>query len=108
MSLEYYLFCRDKYGFILKYLEGINELLNDVIDTTDNENMVDKKILNFLIVESNNNSLHKIKENIIKLKEICDNKIAELCNHDFINDLIDITPDRSESIIYCEKCGFTK
>jgi len=108
MSLEYYLLCREKYSFILKYLEGINELLNDVINITDNENMVDKKIVNFFIVESNDNSLHKIKENIIKLKHMCDNKIAGLCIHDFECDMIDITPDRSENIEYCKICGFTK
>jgi hypothetical protein len=29
------------------------------------------------------------------------------CNHNFIKDLIDITPDYSKEIIYCEICEFT-
>ena len=30
----------------------------------------------------------------------------EKCNHVFIRDLIDVTPDLSKEIIYCEKCEF--
>ena len=29
------------------------------------------------------------------------------CNHIFIKDLIDITPDYSKEITYCEICEFT-
>ena len=39
---------------------------------------------------------------------ICDKKIQELCPHDFIDDMIDITPDRSEHITYCKICEYTK
>ena len=47
-------------------------------------------------------------ENIKALKQICDEKIFELCEHEFIDDMIDITPDRSEKITYCGCCGYTK
>jgi len=30
------------------------------------------------------------------------------CDHEFIRDLIDITPDKSKEIIYCILCGYTK
>ena len=49
-----------------------------------------------------------MKENIILLKNICDEKIIELCEHEFIDDTIDITPDKSENITYCRICSFTK
>lgn len=28
----------------------------------------------------------------------------QICDHDIVRDLIDITPDRSQVIFYCEKC----
>jgi len=31
---------------------------------------------------------------------------GEKCNHIFVRDLIDITPDYSKEIIYCELCEF--
>ena len=64
--------------------------------------------LDYFLMERNNNSLGKMKENIVKLKYICDKKIQELCPHDFIDDMIDITPDRSEHITYCKICEYTK
>ena len=45
----------------------------------------------------------------VNSKKICDNKIIHLCNHDFEKDSIDITPpDKSENIMYCKICGYTK
>jgi hypothetical protein len=31
-----------------------------------------------------------------------------ICNHEFIKDDIDLTPDRSQRIVYCTKCFITK
>ena len=45
-----------------------------------------------------------IHENII----LCDEIILKTCHHKFTKDLIDIDPERSEIIYYCEFCGFTK
>ena len=35
-------------------------------------------------------------------------RIEENCNHNWITDLIDIDPDRSKTIIYCEYCEKNK
>jgi hypothetical protein len=35
-------------------------------------------------------------------------KIDENCNHTWITDLIDIDPDTSKTIIYCEHCEKSK
>ena len=35
---------------------------------------------------------------------ISNNNKKDICNHKFIVDYIDITPERSERIIYCTKC----
>ena len=39
---------------------------------------------------------------LLKLKEY-----QESCSHVFIDDLIDITPDKSKMITYCAHCLFT-
>jgi len=41
------------------------------------------------------------------LKEI-NKRIEENCNHNWITDLIDIDPDTSKTIIYCEHCEKNK
>ena len=43
-----------------------------------------------------------------QIKKLCDDKIVELCSHEFVDDSIDIDPDKSENITYCTICGFTK
>jgi hypothetical protein len=35
-------------------------------------------------------------------------KQNNLCNHEFVKDMIDITPEKSMNICYCVKCGFTQ
>jgi hypothetical protein len=37
-----------------------------------------------------------------------DEEEEDICVHIFIKDLIDIDPDRSQTIIYCEKCYMNK
>ena len=108
MSLEYYLFCRKKYQYIVKYLDSIDELYDDIINTTFDSNIIENENYYFFLSQRNNNSLAEMKENIILLKNICDEKIIELCEHEFIDDTIDITPDKSENITYCRICSFTK
>lgn len=39
--------------------------------------------------------------NICKLME---NYITNNCNHNIVEDSIDITPDKSQTIFYCNKC----
>jgi hypothetical protein len=43
-----------------------------------------------------------------QMKNTSENKIFELCNHEFEEDLIDVDPDTSKNITYCKFCGFTK
>ena len=47
-------------------------------------------------------------EHMIELKTQLENKIIQICNHDFENDTIDITPERSKNITYCKICEYTK
>jgi|UniRef100_A0A6C0IMM6 hypothetical protein len=57
-----------------------------------------------------NEKINYYKELIIfykkEIKYIC-NVLKLKCNHVLVNDSIDISPDESQTIIYCEKCETT-
>jgi hypothetical protein len=111
MSLEYYLFCRESYKEIISNLENTIKIYEMIIHNTflEEEN-IDHNYLEFLQPKVNNNFLIFIQQltHIKILKKMCDDKIIHLCSHEFVDDSIDIDPDRSENITYCKICGFTK
>lgn len=109
MSLDYYLNCRRRYNNIIICLEEIvnnHELIffeTLKLDTELSDIIFDK--LNLL--QDRENLEDKLKY-VKNLKNICEVKIHELCNHEFVNDLIDISPDKSQTITYCKICDYTK
>ena len=46
-------------------------------------------------------------EKIKKMKSLVNEYLTEYCKHSIIDDFIDIDPDRSKYIRYCEKCELT-
>jgi hypothetical protein len=52
---------------------------------------------------------YEIKKTEIEQEIInCDNQIYKCCDHDFIEDYIDLTPDTSQKIVYCSICELSK
>lgn len=45
-------------------------------------------------------AMKKIDEHITSLE----NTLKNVCNHDYVQDYVDIDPDRGVSITYCSKC----
>lgn len=43
-----------------------------------------------------------------KILETIHNYIHYNCKHDYITDVIDIDVERSETIMYCKKCYYTR
>jgi hypothetical protein len=112
MSLEYYLFCRENVNEIIMNLENIVqncEIINHNIDLELEKNN-DENFLSLFKKKINKNFFDTIEQftDFKQLKKICDDKIVHLCSHEFVDDSIDIDPDRSENITYCKICGFTK
>ena len=105
MSLEYYLCCRKKYYEIIANLDNILEAYDTIIyciakhDNLELEYIQKIKGKTFFIEE---------REYIIKQRNKCNDVINNLCNHEFEEDMIDITPDRSQRIVYCKICEYTK
>ena len=108
MSLEYYMFCKEKYEEIILNLENIIDTYDLIIDCTNEEETLNKDHYNIFQSEYNKNFFVNNLNHIKQLKKLCDNNIKILCIHEYETDLIDITPERSENITYCKFCGFTK
>ena len=110
MSIDYYLQSKRVYKNISYHLKEIVELYNEFIELTkDEENLYNYN------KEADITNLEKLKTTYQdKLKELSffkdyvNNKITDLCNHEFTEDSIDITPDTSQNITYCNKCEYTK
>jgi len=65
---------------------------------------------NSIILEKlNNNIIDKLLNNTIELTD-CVNEylLTSCCEHEYIDDLIDIDVDRSIKITYCQVCEVTK
>ena len=109
MSLEYYLFCRKNYDQILHDLTDIIERYESIsVFTKLEEKNLDKNYYDIFCPVDYRNYFIEKRNRIRQNKNICENKILELCQHEFEEDVIDITPDRSQKITYCKICEYTK
>ena len=98
MSINYFLSSKKKLQKVLSYLNEIKvtycEIRDDGIDDeyiTDQVNEYETKIV-------------ELEVTIEHLTQI----IFSNCEHIFVEDVIDITPDRSQNITYCTICEYTK
>jgi len=53
-------------------------------------------------------SLKDLLQIIVEFNDKVANELYQNCSHDFVNDMVDIDPDRSEEITYCSKCDLHK
>lgn len=65
------------------------------MDNDTIENII--QIKNILISCEKNDEIQDIIKRV-------DNFLIKYCDHEIVDDVIDIDPDRSTSIRYCEKC----
>ena len=102
MSLHYFLSCKRNYIKIIQKLEYIIETLDDIDYLTISE-------FSDICYPKNNKDFftEKIKH-FQDLIDNCNNELDHLCCHNFIDDVIDITPERSQSITYCAICETVK
>jgi hypothetical protein len=105
MDINYFLLCRDKYDRILASLDIIIENIYDIHFFTNR--YVPEEIVNTHVMFKkpiNNNVFLQQKDYIQYLKSECLKQIYLLCEHQFIDDTIDIDPDTSKTIRYCKYC----
>ena len=108
MSLEYYLLCKKKFDSIIINLTEIIKNYEDIFSNTNNSEILN--FIHFLDKYLNVNTITQINSlltHVKRCKNYCNEKIHKLCIHKFINDTIDITPEKSQNIIYCKICEYT-
>jgi len=100
-KFDYFLFLKKKYTNILHNLIDIRNTYNEII----NSDMANGKYLEYEI-----NSKNKCKKQIADIEyyiERIEKEIQNNCKHNFVEDEIDITPDKSQKIKYCSICEYT-
>jgi hypothetical protein len=109
MSLEYYLLCKKNFDCIIANLNEIIEKYDDIFFNTDGLDTVDSEYLLDKIQLIDSKEKFNIKLNDAKYcRAYCYRKAQQVCSHEFITDLIDINPERSQNITYCRICEYTK
>lgn len=90
MEINYFLSEKRKLTDVLVYLNEIK------IIHYNNKNLIGFKNVN--------KEIDEINETLFNLDKI----IFLNCEHNFVDDLIDITPDTSKHVTYCTVCEYTK
>ena len=87
----------------MAYISRLVDLLDNNYFIEDNEKIYLKIQNMFEGVE-----LVELTNLLINYKYIVKNKINNICEHEWINDEIDINPERSQKITYCTYCELSK
>jgi len=111
MDINYFLLCRDKYDEIIASLDNIIENIDDVHFLTDRyvpDEIINTHVMFTKPINSQTEIFLQQKLYVQYLKSECLKQIYLLCEHEFIEDTIDIDPDRSKTIRYCKYCDFSE
>jgi hypothetical protein len=119
MSINYFLFCKKKYEYIISHINEIidlhTEIINesyDYLNDTEESSAFTNNSLRFLNdVAYLNEKRHsyieekkQLKEKLTYFKKLCEYN----CRHNFVTDEIEINDERSQIIEYCTICEYTK
>jgi hypothetical protein len=100
-KFNYFLFLKKKYTNILRNLQEIHETYLEIILS---------EITHGKYLEYEINAKNKCKKQIDDIQyyiERIEKEMQNSCNHNFVDDEIDITPDNSKKIKYCSICEYT-
>jgi len=117
MSLDYLLNMKSENDYVCAYLKEIknnctkmkDETILKLIDTSITTNMeYNQYSKNISEINGLLNQYSEHLNHLVLLNTQLHKKITSLCKHEWIEDSIDIDPDRSKTIEYCKVCGVTK
>jgi hypothetical protein len=92
---------------------NINKLNNTYFREDENTSII-KKYMEIVNINTNNydnyndNDNNNLSDEITEFKYFIQNKLDNICEHEWVFDSIDITPDMSKNICYCDICKITK
>jgi hypothetical protein len=91
---------------LVSYLNMCNNLNTDDMDIIVNNNELSHLLFSYI----NKSKIHEVNNSLKKYNTLL-NKINRLlykyCIHNKVYDSIDIDPDNSKTIVYCDKCLLT-
>jgi hypothetical protein len=100
-KLDYFLFLKTQYTSILYNLKDIHNTYNEILESHTTKGL----FLEYEIDQKNRceKQINEIEYYIQQIK----NQISNRCNHNLVEDEIDITPEKSQKIKYCSECEYT-
>jgi hypothetical protein len=102
-NIDYFLFLKKKYINIFNYVtEIINSYEEMLLHSNDFLLQCNKYKTELSELK------HSINSEIKHLINDVNYSICQICEHDFVEDEVDLTPDRSQKIEYCSICEYTK
>ena len=109
MSVDFFLQSKNIYKHIEHNLKDIVELYKEFIELTENEeeNVCYDKERDINFLKKMICDYEKKIRDIHNFKDYVNTKIVSLCNHNVVEDSIDISPDLSQEIKYCTQCEYT-
>ena len=106
MSINYFLSSKKKLEKILPHLNEIKLAYSEMyLENYENysKDFIKRRYIQNLIIDYEA-KISEVKMEIEHFQKI----ICSNCEHTFVEDMIDITPDKSQRITYCTKCEYTK
>ena len=103
MSINYFLSSKKKLQKILSYLNEIKLNYSEMEIKEENGNIITCDYIQ--------NNIEEIEDKICEIEltiKYLNELIFNNCEHTFVEDVIDITPDKSQNITYCTICEYTK
>jgi len=117
MSLDYLLKMKNENDYTIAYLKEINHnyakmKAETVVSLIDTSSHVNEDILQYnkdiTEINANLNQQDEHLKQLILLNDKIQSKLTSMCKHEWVEDTIDIDPDRSQTIEYCKICQTTK
>jgi hypothetical protein len=109
MSIFFYIEMKKKNENLIKELEEVIDSYNKTMSFI-NENC-DYNYITVDLINFYNNLCVECEEQLIilkNMKKLNDKNIYENCEHNFVTDIIDIDPEKEQTICYCTICELTK
>jgi hypothetical protein len=106
MSINYFFSSKKKLETILPHLNEIKLMYSEMyLENYENysNDFIKRRYIQNLISDYEA-KIVEVQLEIANLQKI----ISSNCDHTFVEDMIDITPDKSQIITYCTKCEYTK
>jgi hypothetical protein len=114
-NIDYFLFTKKKCDILLNSLKEtlsiyyeLREFNAGYFDVCNDENKITACHNNIAVLDKEITKYEKeiraTEEQIILISK----NIQHNCVHEFIEDYVDVDPERSEKIVYCQVCEYTK